>query len=84
MPLLSTLQVSKAVNANQHSHMSDSAEMSYLQPLHIWTDLSVLTYGLWQHLSCKAHTGNQHLEKCMPSVPNGKEFATLTFTLNKR
>jgi len=47
MPLLSTLQVSKAVNANQHGHMPDFAEMSYFQPIHIWTDLSVLTDGLW-------------------------------------
>lgn len=58
MPLLSTLQVSKAVNANQHSHMSDFAEMSYFQPLHIWTDLSVLTsspkgmYIKWTVLVC--------------------------------
>lgn len=46
MPLLSTLVVSNAVNVNQHSHMSDFAEMSYFQPLHIWMDLSVPTYGL--------------------------------------
>lgn len=46
MNLLSRLQVSKAVNANLHSHMSDFAVMSYFQPLYVWTDLSVLTYGL--------------------------------------
>lgn len=85
MILLSTLQVSKAVNANQHSHMSGFAEMSYLQPLRIWTDLSVLAYGPLdkQHLGYKTDTGNEHLERCMPSVNNEKNVATPTLRLKK-
>lgn len=40
-----TLPVSRAVNSDQHRHISASAESSF-QPLQTWTDLSVLTYGL--------------------------------------
>jgi len=32
----------------------------------------------WQHLGCKTHSGNEHLEKCMPPVHNGKNAATPT------
>lgn len=37
----------------------------------------------WQHLGCKTHSGNEHLEKCMPPVHNGKNAATPTLTLKK-
>lgn len=72
---VSTLQAGRAVNTDQHSQCRN---VPSLQPLQIWTDLSVLTCGLWTgSISAIKHTlGINILEKCLPSWRNGKIYHT--------